>query len=325
MKCPKCGAFVEEGRSVCFMCGENLVNNSGQEAMNAQPNDIINSTLAESLNSSIGGNAVSSSNSYAGFGGASGMPQNPDNGFGTGGFSTGTQPSAPMPQNDFSNLPKPDIDPNAYKNAEVKILKNEEEDVFDFYAKHKGIIKFVLIVLLIAVVGFVGYKIYLSKITPDAKKPLIKDLYFELSSDFDQTSTSAEKISYAKSGTKGTDCFIEIKVGSGSSEDHASEFQQAKVTELTPERDEQGNAKDPLKEFTTQTNEMKIGGHPWYYMNIFYRKSVTTEYTLLKYQLLTAVKSGYYYDITLTNNSSTNACGTALDNFIKSLEFVEKK
>ena len=39
---------------------------------------------------------------------------------------------------------------------------------------------------------------------------------------------------------------------------------------------------------------------------------------LLKYQLLTAVKSGYYYDITLTNNSSTNACGTALDNFIKS-------
>ena len=113
MKCPKCGAFVEEGRSVCFMCGENLTGNIGQEPVQ-QPNDIINSTLAESLNTSIGGNAVSSSNSYAGFGGASGMPQNADNGFGTGGFSTGTQPSAPMPQNDFSNLPKADMDPNAY-------------------------------------------------------------------------------------------------------------------------------------------------------------------------------------------------------------------
>ena len=160
MKCPKCGAFIEEGRTVCFMCGENLANrqdpnNMGQTAQN----DIINSTLAESLNTSIGGNAVSSSNSYAGFGGASGMPSN-ENAFGTGGFSTGAQPSAPMQHTDFNSLPKPDMDPNAYKNAEVKLLKNEDEDVFDFYARHKGVIRFFLIIGLVALVGFIGYKVY---------------------------------------------------------------------------------------------------------------------------------------------------------------------
>ena len=160
---------------------------------------------------------------------------------------------------------------------------------------------------------------------PTEKKPLIKDLYFEVNEGFDQTKEGADKIAFAKSGTKGTDCFIEISVGSGSSEDHADEFQKNKVGEISPETDEQGNAKDPLKEFTTQTNEINISGHPWYYMNIFYRSNVGEQYTLLKYQLLTAVKSGYYYDIVLTNNSSTNSCATALDNFVTSLEFIEKK
>ena len=160
---------------------------------------------------------------------------------------------------------------------------------------------------------------------PEEKKPLINQLYFELSSDFSKTEESGTKLSYAKSGTKGTDCFIEITVGSGNDEDHASKFQEDMVNKITPEKDDQGNAKDPLKEFTTQTNELTVNSHPWYYMNIFYRKTVSSQYTLLKYQLLTAVKNGYYYDIVLTNNSSTNACGTALDNFIKSLEFVEKK
>ena len=38
MKCPKCGAFVEEGRSVCFMCGENLAGNINQETIYTQQN-----------------------------------------------------------------------------------------------------------------------------------------------------------------------------------------------------------------------------------------------------------------------------------------------
>ena len=52
MKCPKCGALIEEGRTICFMCGENLAGQAGQQGFdpnmhsNASSN-IIDSTLNE--------------------------------------------------------------------------------------------------------------------------------------------------------------------------------------------------------------------------------------------------------------------------------------
>ena len=167
---------------------------------------------------------------------------------------------------------------------------------------------------------------YLKALEPEEKVAKIHELYFELSEDFVQTMENKDKLSFAKSGSKGTDCFVEINLGTSSSENHAQEFQEVKTEQLTPERDDESKPKDPLKEFTTQTNSLTINNHQWHYMNIFYRKNTSsTEYTVLKYQLMTAIKNGYFYDIVLTNNSSTSSCSTSLDNFIKSLEFVEPK
>lgn len=375
MKCPKCGAFIEDGRTVCFMCGENLANNQqgfnpGMQNMQNMPNmqgnpnmqgmqgmpnmqgmqnnqnmqnmsnnqggNIIDSTLNESLNASHGNIGLTDDHGFGGgFGATGAMPSNqPMNagGFGgpgnfdsTGGFSTGGQASAPMQRNDFPAPSTLNSDPHAYKNAEIKMLANEEEDIFDFWAKHKKWIKPLLLILVLALVGFIGFKIFESKMAPEEKEPKFKSLYYEVDDSFDETAAGSEAIELAKSGSKGTDCHIRIQVGSGSSKDHASEFQQNFIKEKMPEKDEQGNAADPLAEFTTQTSSFKIRGQEWHYMNMFYREKVSADFVQLRYQLLTAVYSGYYYDITLTNNNNSNECATSLDNFTKSLEFIKSE
>ena len=326
MRCLKCGAFVEDGRKICFMCGASIDSNQQPNFDNLNNsanagNDIIQSTLNESLNSSIG-NSMDNSN-VGGFG-----PMDPGNqgqmagGFGAGAFGGGAGFS-----NGASQIPSPmntvvqEQKGNKKKNKELK--PHEEQDIFDFYEKHKTGIRILLFFGIVGLLSFIGYKVYQKALEPDEKIAKIHELYFEISDDFVQNSNSREKLSYAKSGSMGTECHVEITLGTDSGEDHASTFQGNVVTKLTPERDDEGKPKDPLKEFTTQTNSLTINAHQWHYMNIFYRKNTSSEYTVLKYQLMTAMKNGYFYDIILTNNSGTSSCSTSLDNFIKSLEFVD--
>lgn len=336
MKCPRCGALIEEGRTICFMCGENLAGQAGQQGFdpnmhNNASSNIIDSTLNESLNATVGTGAIPGSNAgNTAFNNGFEVPMMQQQNFGStgnfssgGGFSTGGQASAPMEQRNYNQPMIDNSDPHAYKKAEVKILENEEEDIFDFWAKNKTVIKPILLLLVIVLVGFIGWKILEIKMTPEQKEPKFQALYYEVDESFDETSSGSGSVELSKSGSKGTDCHILIQVGSGSSGDHASEFQDMFVDGKMPEKDEQGNAVDPLDEFTTQTNSFTIHGSEWHYMNVFYRESVKQDFTQLRYQLLTAVNAGYYYDIILTNNSSSNECATALDNFTKSLEFIK--
>lgn len=324
MRCPKCGAFVEDGRKICFMCGENIDPNQQNNFNVNNPadtgNDIIQSTLNESLNSTITGASMASP-SMGGFNSPDMNGQNQNTGFGTGafgGFSNGgNQLQSPM------NTVAP---PPPKKDKNYKPKPHEEQDIFDFYEKNKFLVKSFFFLLIIALAVFVGYKMYTKALEPEEKEAKIHELYFEISEDFIQTKDEKTKLTFAKSGSKGTDCLVEIFLGTGSSENHPQEFQDQALAAITPERDEEGKPADPLKEFTTQTNSLTINNHQWHYMNVFYRKNTSsTEYTVLKYQLMTAIKNGYFYDIALTNNSSTSSCSTSLDNFIKSLEFVEPK
>ena len=341
MKCPRCGALIEEGRTICFMCGENLAGANGQQGFdpnfhNNASSNIIDSTLNESLNASVGTGAIPGNNSNnSAFNNGFGAPMmqqpvnnnfgGPGNFSGEGGFSTGGHASAQMEQRNYNQPMMNNDDPHAYKNAEVKMLENEEEDIFDFWARNKSVIKPIILLIVVALIGFAGWKILEAKMAPEQKEPKFKSLYFEADASFDQTNSDSSSLQLSKSGSKGTDCHILIKVDSGSSGDHASEFQEGFVAGMMPEKDDQGNAVDPLAEFTTQTNSFSIHGAEWHYMNIFYRESLKQDFTQLKYQLLTAVNAGYYYDITLTNNSNSNECATALDNFTKSLEFIKEE
>lgn len=330
MRCPKCGAFAEEGRTVCFMCGENLVGgqNQGFDVQNNQPvqsvsNNIIDSTLNDSFNASLG-NVVQSNNTHAGFQSMEHLSQSSDNSFGTGSFSGGfSNGSVQSPVNNMFNQQKDNS--NGYKDIKLNSIKSDDKDIFDFFSENKTIIKIVSLVLLIALLGFIGYNVYKSKTKPVEIKPVLQNLYYEVSDEFREVENGGDRRSYSKSGSTGADCYIEISVNAEKSGNHVEDFQQAMITELTPERDEMGEAVDPLMEFTTQKDSITLNDHTWHYMNFFYRKNVSSQYTLLRYQLLGSSYDGRNYDIILTNNSSSNACGTSLDDFMKSLKFVDTK
>ena len=66
-----------------------------------------------------------------------------------------------------------------------------------------------------------------------------------------------------------------------------------------------------------------VNNNTWYYFYEYYRPTESGEYSLLKFRYLSSVYKGYYYDITLINNSNDNTCTVSLDKFIKTLNFVE--
>jgi hypothetical protein len=63
----------------------------------------------------------------------------------------------------------------------------------------------------------------------------------------------------------------------------------------------------------------------WHYLNVFYKKDVTSAPTQLRYKFLTSLYKGYYYDIVLVNNSNDASCNASLDNFARTLKFIDEK
>ena len=71
---------------------------------------------------------------------------------------------------------------------------------------------------------------------------------------------------------------------------------------------------------------MTINKTTWYYLNLFYKVNTSdASATSLKYKYLTSMYKGYFYDIELVNNSNDTVCGASLDNFSKSLKFIDSK
>lgn len=277
MRCPKCGAFMEQGKDICLMCGTNA------------------KTYVPQNNGGFNNNNRTS-----------------DGMFGSG---SGT------PTNTFTrnyNQPKPD-----YRNVELAPVKNGERDMFDFFSENKKVIKMVLLVLLVGILAFAGYKYYQSRVKEVEEVPVVRHLYFEVDDSLELVDSKNGSVSYNKTGNKGTECSITIEIGSSSSEDHIDEWFTDRKNELMPELDSTGNAINDLDVYTEQQSELSINDSSWHYMNIFYRPDEDTkEASTLRYKYLTTVYKGYYYDITLTNYTNDSACNASLDNFARTLKFI---
>ncbi len=273
MRCPKCGAFLDPGKDVCFMCGVNIKT------------------------------YVPDSNSFA--------SQNKD-------FGSGNQYANPTPPTSMNNnVP-------SWQQNNKALAKANEKDIFDIYGEHKTVFRIVLLIILALILIFAGYKYYQSKTKPKPLVPLINDLYFEVDENFDNTSASSrDGALFTLSGDKGSDCSIAITTGANNSEDYVEEFFALQKANLDPEIDKEGNVVDPTKIYSPQENSITINGTKWYYLNIFYRKDSESDFNILKYKYLVAINKGYSYNIVLTNNTNSNVCNAGLDNFVKSLEFVE--
>lgn len=282
MRCPKCGAFMEDGREVCLMCGVNVKNYVPQNNMNTT------------------------------------------NGFNTGAtFGSGndfSNPSYPNGQGQINNL---GTNYNTNNNVYAP-QKKDDKDIFDFYQEHKKVITIVLFGLLMGILILIGVIYYNHRNKPKETNPVVQNLYFEVDDSFETIAgNSNSALTYIKSGDKGNACSIIVSVGPTISEDHVADYFKDKKKALDPELDSNGNVINKLDINTTQDGEFNLNNTTWHYLNVFYKPTVDGEATLLKYRYLTALYKGYYYDIELINNSNDIACSAAIDNFSKSLKFIE--
>lgn len=291
MRCPKCGAFMEEGKDVCFMCGVNTKTYVPEN----------NTNYNKPTDSAFGSGANFSNNN--------------------GDFSSGGNFSNPaynqMKDNYINNK-------NNYRNVELKPVKNGEKDIFDFFSEHKSVIQIVLLVGLVILLFVIGKLYYNSRTKEIELEPVFNNLYFEIDDSLQQVSSSSSSgVAFNKSGTKGTDCSITITIGTSTSEDHVKDWFTTQKAALEPEKDSSGNVVDELKIYTVQESSLTLNDASWHYMNVFYKKDKTSEPTQLRYKFLTSLYKGYYYDIVLVNNSNDAVCNASLDNFSRSLKFID--
>lgn len=271
------------------MCGA-LINNSNDSTFSAQQSNIPNNGFSSP------GSGFSSGNNF----------KNPNEN-----LKNKRENYSPDYKNQYANMPN------------NKVPKGDR-DIFDFYQEHKKKIKVVLITLLILIGAFAIHKYIEYKSTPKQDAPLLLNLYYDIDPSFSNTSSGNNKVVYTKSGNKGSACSISISYGTSTSGNHVKDFYDSAKKALDPEKDKNGNVIDSKEIFITRESESTINDTKWYFMSVFYRTDVSTQqFNILRYRYYTALYKGYFYDIELVNNSNEVACNSTLDNFVKSLRFID--
>lgn len=292
MKCPKCGALIEDGKNFCFMCGTNI-------------NNVDGFSSPSQSNSSDDGMFGSASSNYSN--------NRPNNDFN------------PSLNNDYYEKKEAYNNRlNDYKNVSYDAnTMQEKKDIFDIFSEHKTIIKIVSVILLIIIIAFAGKKYYEYKTAEPVHTPVMNDLYFEVDDYFKKVSDNQSQIIFAQSGNQGNSCSITLTYGTGTSANHVDEYYETIIKTKDNELyDEKLNVIDPLNVPLYQDNEFIINDNNWYFLYEYYRTKESIDYTNLKYRYLSTMYKGFYYDITLINNDNNEKCNLSLDKFTKTLEFI---
>jgi hypothetical protein len=228
-------------------------------------------------------------------------PNMPNNGY------YGQQGGSSFPGlNDYDNI---------YNN-----VKNGDKDVFDFFSDHKLLIRFLTFVLILGAIFLTGLIYYRVKTKAVKVKPVIGQLYYKVNDVFKANGEGT----YSLSGEKGSACNITISVDSNSSADHVSNLFKNLKDALEPDRDNKQVVIDRKEIYTSQEGSIDINGGKWYYLNVFYPEKDGGTANILKYRFLTSINNGFAYNIELKNNSNEAQCSAALDDFVRSFQFLEE-
>lgn len=291
MRCPKCGSFLEEGKTKCFMCGFDANGDTG---------------ASQTSNFNNGG------------------------GFSTGnGFSTGMNNTGANFNNNVDYMMKKDAYNNRmkdYHNVDISAKKGEKKDLIDIFTENKLLFQIIGVILVVVIASLIGRYIYKLKTAPVETQPIIGDLYYEISDSFDLTSDSNDTKVYVRSGGKGASCSVSITTGTNTSGNHVSDYYNEVQKKLAPDTDKEGNIIDETQVFKTQDSELSINNNVWYFMNVYYRTDInqSNQFNLKKYVYYTSMNKGYFYDIEVAyHNPDDSVCSSGIDNFIKSLKFIE--
>ena len=295
MKCPKCGATIEDGKTVCFMCGASI--------------DVGNNGFGGSSNDGFS----------TGFGGNTNNNNTIDN------YNPSLDDNYYRMKEEYNNSKSN----NSYKEKKEKVTNpNDKKDMFDFISEHKTIIKIILILLVIALVAFLIVRWYKKKTAIPPKVPIINNaLYYEVPSEFKEINTGSQGMTmYTLSGDKGNACSIRVQVGPSTNEDVVSDYyKNIRNNSVADLYDNDFEIKDYTKIPLFQEDQLAVNGVAWFYLYEYYREKFPGDYNHLKNRYLNAVKDGYVYSITLSNNDNDDKCNLYLDNFGRTIEFIESK
>lgn len=280
MRCPKCGAVIENGKDYCFMCGTKLGDGSGFGSGSSMSNS--QQPMFSEYNPSLNENYYKQKEAY---------------------------------NNRLSNYRGVNINKN---------IKAGDKDIFDFVSEHKMLVRVVGIIALVIVLVFGTYKFYQYQTSEKPLTPVLQDLYYEVDSSFKKINGNQSQALYTKSSNKGNDCSISVLYGSSTSGDHVNDlFESIKINKTQSIYDDNLNVIDAKQVPLFTDGSLMINNNTWYYLYEYYRPTDSGDYSLLKFRYLSSVYKGYYYDITLVNNSNDSTCTLSLDKFIKTLSFVE--
>lgn len=292
MRCPKCGVYLEDDRDTCFMCGTKITNNQVTDSTNN--NEFSNNSFNSNQETNSFSNNEFSNNEETN-------------------FSSDYLAKKKEYENRF----------NDYKNIKLDDY-NDKPDIFDFYNKHKKVIKIILLILSIIIVGLVIFFIIRYKIESKKDKPVLIDLFYTVDDTFNvQEGKNAKQ--YTKT-INGSQCIITINAVKDTSSNHAAQYFIEMKKNIEPNKDNEGNIINPLEEYLDKASKRTINGVTWETLSISYRPDVTsTSFSLLRYKYMSATYGNYSYDIVLTNEKNNQTCTIDLDNFSKSLKFIEKE
>lgn len=212
---------------------------------------------------------------------------------------------------------------NNYRDVEIKRVKDDKRDFIDIYTEYKIFFKIggFLIIAVAAVAIFLG--ISKSKNKEEQLKPSLQNLYYKVDSKLTNTSSNNGDFIYSLSNDKGTSCAIRVYLDNSNSSDHVNDYFTVKEDQLKPVYDDYGDVTDVTSIPLYQRGSLRINNVDWYYLNVFYRKNPSDNFTSLRFKYLSAGHNGLFYNIELANYNDLAECNTLTDSFIRSLQFID--
>ena len=251
-------------------------------------------------------------------------------------FMCGTKLSS----SDFSSPGRTDVNPSLnddyyrkreeynnrlkdYRNVEIKRVENDKKDFIDIYNEYKIFFKIGGFLVLAGIVVFLYLWIAKGNNKDEVLVPKLEELYFNVDEKLTNTNNNGTLI-YSLSNPKGTSCSVTVYLDAQNSSDHVRDFFDFRSTALEPDYDDNGEVVDIMDVPLFQNGSISVNNNAWYYLNVFYRKNPSDNYTSLRYRYLSAGHNGRFYDIELANYDDSNECNTLQDSFLRSLKFIDE-
>ena len=209
-----------------------------------------------------------------------------------------------------------------YRKVEIKRVENDKKDFIDVYTEYKMFFKIGGFIVLAALVVFIYLWVAKANNKDEVLVPKIEGLYYKVSEKLTNTNNNGAFI-YSLSNPKGTSCSVTVYLDTQNSSDHVNDFFLAKEQILVPNYDDSGEVVDNMAIPLFQNGSININKDEWYYLNVFYRKNPSDNFTSLRYKYLSAGHNGRFYNIELANYDDSNECNILLDSFLRSLKFID--